>query len=310
MYKIGIDIGGMSIKAGLVDNGEIIDRLAKETDIQGGLDKLVEDITYLVNELISKNNISIEEIETIGIGFPGVVTNEGAVTCVNLGLKNALIVPKLKENFKNTTVKVGNDANVAALAEYAYGSMKGYDTGVMITLGTGVGGGIVVNGKLITGANGVGAEIGHMMIASNYYNCNCGNNGCFETFCSATAIIKYTQKLLEENKESIIRNMCENDIDKVTAKMVFDAYRENDEIAVEVIKRFKKYLAMGLGNIVNFIDPGVISIGGGVSNASDILLDGLCEEVKKHLPYKETPIGDIVIAKFKNDAGILGASAL
>jgi len=310
MYKIGIDIGGMSIKAGLVDNGEIIDRVAKETDIQGGLDKLVEDITYLVNELISKNNISIEEIETIGIGFPGVVTNEGAVTCVNLGLKNALIVPKLKENFKNTTVKVGNDANVAALAEYAYGSMNGYDTGVMITLGTGVGGGIVVNGKLITGANGVGAEIGHMMIASNYYNCNCGNNGCFETFCSATAIIKYTQKLLEENKESIIRNMCENDIDKVTAKMVFDAYRENDEVAVEVIKRFKKYLAMGLGNIVNFIDPGVISIGGGVSNASDILLDGLCEEVKKHLPYKETPIGDIVIAKFKNDAGILGASAL
>lgn len=310
MYKIGIDIGGMSIKAGLVDNGEIIDRLAKETDIQGGLDKLVEDITYLVNELISKNNISIEEIETIGIGFPGVVTNEGAVTCVNLGLKNALIVPKLKENFKNTTVKVGNDANVAALAEYAYGSMNGYDTGVMITLGTGVGGGIVVNGKLITGANGVGAEIGHMMIASNYYNCNCGNNGCFETFCSATAIIKYTQKLLEENKESIIRNMCENDIDKVTAKMVFDAYRENDEVAVEVINRFKKYLAMGLGNIVNFIDPGVISIGGGVSNASDILLDGLCEEVKKHLPYKETPIGDIVIAKFKNDAGILGASAL
>ena len=310
MYKIGIDIGGMSIKAGLVDNGEIIDRLAKETDIQGGLDKLVEDITYLVNELISKNNIIIEQIETIGIGFPGVVTNEGAVTCVNLGLKNALIVPKLKENFKNTTVKVGNDANVAALAEYAYGSMKGYDTGVMITLGTGVGGGIVVNGKLITGANGVGAEIGHMMIASNYYNCNCGNNGCFETFCSATAIIKYTQKLLEENKESIIRNMCENDIDKVTAKMVFDAYKENDDIAVEVIKRFKKYLAMGLGNIVNFIDPGVISIGGGVSNASDILLDGLCEEVKKHLPYKETPIGDIVIAKFKNDAGILGASAL
>ena len=148
--------------------------------------------------------------------------------------------------------------------------MKGYDTGVMITLGTGVGGGIVVNGKLITGANGVGAEIGHMMIASNYFYCNCGNNGCFETFCSATAIIKYAQKLLEENKESIIRNMCENDIDKVPAKMVFDAYKENDDIAVEVIKRFKKYLAMGLGNIVNFIDPGVISIGGGVSNASDI----------------------------------------
>lgn len=310
MYTIGIDVGGMSIKAGVVKDGQIIYKESKETNIKGDLNKLVEDITYLVNELVNKNNINTEEIQTIGIGFPGVVTNEGAVTCVNLGLKNAIIVPKINENFKNVTVKVGNDANVAALAEYAYGSMKGYDTGVMITLGTGVGGGIVVNGKLITGANGVGAEIGHMMISSNYFNCNCGNNGCFETFCSATAIIKYAQKLLEGNKETLIRQMCKNDINKITAKMIFDAYRENDEIAVEVIKRFKKYLAMGLGNIVNFMDPGVISIGGGVSNASDIVLEGLAEDVKKYLPYKETPIGDIVIAKFKNDAGILGASAL
>lgn len=310
MYKIGIDIGGMSIKAGIVDDGKIIDRLVKETDIKGSLDKLVEDITYLVNELVNKNNINIEQVETIGIGFPGIVTNDGAVTCVNLGLKNALIVPKLNENFKNIKVKVGNDANVAALAEYTYGSMKGYDTGVMITLGTGVGGGVVINGKLITGANGVGAEIGHMMISSNYYDCNCGNNGCFETFCSATSIIKYAQKVLAENRETIIRDMCQDDINNITAKMVFDAYREKDKVAVEVIKRFKKYLAIGLGNIVNFIDPGVIAIGGGLSNASDILLDGLVEDIKKYLVYKETNIGDIVIAKFKNDSGILGASAL
>lgn len=310
MYTIGIDVGGMSIKAGVVKEGEIIHRAVKETDAQGGLDKLVVDITDLVNELVNKANITIEQVHTIGIGFPGVVTNKGAVTCVNLGLNNALIVPKLNENFKNVNVKVGNDANVAALAEYAYGSMKGYDTCVMITLGTGVGGGIVVNGKLMTGANGVGAEIGHMMLATNYFDCNCGNNGCFETFCSATAIIKYAQKLLDENRETVIREMCENDINKVTAKMVFDAYRENDEVAVEVINRFKKYLAMGLANMVNFMDPAVISIGGGVSNASDIVLDGLTEDIKKHLPFKETTIGDIVIAKFKNDAGILGASAL
>ncbi|MGL5314202.1 MAG: ROK family protein [Peptostreptococcaceae bacterium] len=310
MYTIGIDVGGMSIKAGVVKEGEIIHRAVKETDAQGGLDKLVADITALVNEITSENNIAIEEVKTIGIGFPGVVTNQGAVTCVNLGLNNALIVPKLNENFKNVKVEVGNDANVAALAEYAYGSMKGYDTGVMITLGTGVGGGIVVNGKLMAGANGVGAEIGHMMLATNYFDCNCGNNGCFETFCSATAIIKYAQKLLEENRETKVREMCENDINKVTAKMVFDAYRENDEVAVEVINRFKKYLAMGIANIVNFMDPAVISIGGGVSNASDIVLEGLTENVKQYLPFKETAIGDIVIAQFKNDAGILGASAL
>lgn len=310
MYTIGIDVGGMSIKAGVVDNGVIIHKMVKETDANGGLDKLVDDITNLVKDIASKNNIDINNISTIGVGLPGVVTNKGTVTCVNLGLNNAPIVDKIKENFKDIRVQVGNDANVAALAEYAYGSMKGYDTGIMITLGTGIGGGVVINNKLITGANGVGAEIGHMMIATNYFDCNCGNNGCFETFCSATAIIKYTQKLLEEGRESIIRGECQNNIENITAKMVFDAYREKDEVALDVINRFKKYLAMGLANIVNFIDPHVIAIGGGVSNASDILLDDLNEQIKNYLPFKETKIADIVIAQFKNDAGILGASAL
>ena len=309
MYKIGIDVGGMSIKAGLVVNGEIIQRAIKETNQSGGLDNIVEDIIELVNNLLVKSELNIHNIDLIGIGFPGVVTSEGRVTCVNIGLENALIIPILEERLKGTIVRAGNDANVAALAEYAYGSMKGYNSGVMITLGTGVGGGIVID-KLIVGSNGVGAEIGHTMIASNFYDCNCGNNGCFETFCSATAIIKYTQKLLNEGRESIIMDMCKKNIDNITAKMVFDAYRENDSVAKEIINRFKKYLAIGIGNIVNFIDPAVISIGGGVSNASDILLDGLSEQVKQHLPFKKTKIGDIVIAKFKNDAGIIGASAL
>ncbi|MGL6107416.1 ROK family protein [Romboutsia sp.] len=310
MYTIGIDVGGMSIKAGIVKDGKISHKMVKETDANGGLDKLVEDITDLVNDIVSQNNMDINNIGTIGIGFPGVVTNKGTVTCVNLALNNAPIVNKIKEKFENTRVEVGNDANVAALAEYAYGSMKGYDTGIMITLGTGIGGGVVINGKLITGANGIGAEIGHTMISTNYYDCNCGNNGCFETFCSATAIIRYTQKLVEEGRETAIREACQNNIGNITAKMVFDAYREKDEVALEVITRFKKYLAMGLGNIVNFLDPQVISIGGGVSNASDIVLEGLTEQVKEYLPFKETEIADIVIAKFKNDAGILGASAL
>ena len=310
MYKIGIDIGGMSIKAGLVVNGEIIQRAVKETNQLGGLENIVEDITQIVNKLLHKSELDINDIESIGIGFPGIVTDEGRVTCVNIGLENALIIPQLEERLKGTIVRASNDANVAALAEHVYGSMKGYNSGVMITLGTGIGGGIVIDNKLIVGSNGVGAEIGHTMIANNYYDCNCGNNGCFETFCSATAIIKYAQKLLNENRETIIRDMCKNDINNITAKMVFDAYRENDMVAKEIINRFKKYLAIGIGNIVNFIDPAVISIGGGVSNASDILLDGLSEQVKQHLPFKKTKIGDIVIAKFKNDAGIIGASAL
>ena len=310
MYKIGIDVGGMSIKAGVVVNGEITARAVKETNQSGGLENMIKDIIDLVENLLVESKLIIKDIDSIGIGFPGIVTKEGRVTCVNLGLENALIVPKLEEYFNGTHVGVGNDANVAALAEYVYGSMKGYNSGVMITLGTGVGGGIVIDGNLIIGANGIGAEIGHTILDTNYYNCNCGNNGCFETFCSATAIIKYAQKLLNENRETIIRDMCENNTENITAKMVFDAYKENDEVAIEIVDRFKKYLAMGIGNIVNFIDPAVISIGGGVSNASEILLDGLSDSVKQYLPFKKAKIGDIVIAKFKNDAGIIGASAL
>lgn len=310
MYKIGIDVGGMSIKAGVVVNGEITTRAVKETNQSGGLENMIKDIIDLVENLLVESKLVIKDIGSIGIGFPGIVTKEGRVTCVNLGLENSLIVPKLEEYFNGTHVGVGNDANVAALAEYVYGSMKGYNSGVMITLGTGVGGGIVIDGNLIIGANGIGAEIGHTILDTNYYNCNCGNNGCFETFCSATAIIKYAQKLLNENRETIIRDMCENNTENITAKMVFDAYKENDEVAIEIVDRFKKYLAMGIGNIVNFIDPAVISIGGGVSNASEILLDGLSDSVKQYLPFKKAKIGDIVIAKFKNDAGIIGASAL
>ena len=197
MYKIGIDVGGMSIKAGLVVNGEIIQRAIKETNQSGGLDNIVEDIIELVNNLLVKSELNIHNIDLIGIGFPGVVTSEGRVTCVNIGLENALIIPILEERLKGTIVRAGNDANVAALAEYAYGSMKGYNSGVMITLGTGIGGGIVIDNKLIVGSNGVGAEIGHTMIANNYYDCNCGNNGCFETFCSATAIIKICTKTIK-----------------------------------------------------------------------------------------------------------------
>lgn len=310
MYNIGIDVGGMSIKAGIVDNGIITHKLSKETSSNGGPDRLAKDIIDLVNEILEVSGIDIKNINTIGIGFPGVVAKYNAVTCVNLGIHNELITPKIEEVFKNVNVKVGNDANVAALAEYVYGSMKGYESCVMITLGTGIGGGIVINNKLITGSNGIGAEIGHMMISSNYFDCNCGNNGCFETFCSATSIIKYTQKLISEGRESIILKEANNDINNISAKMVFDAYKENDLVGVEVINRFKKYLAIGLANIVNFIDPDVISIGGGVSNASDIILDGLDDMVKKHIPFDGAGIGDIVIAKFKNDAGILGASAL
>lgn len=310
MYTIGIDVGGTSIKAGLVREGKIISKCSKDTDRLGGADKLVEDIAYVVDEIMKSNEITKEEIESIGVGIPGVVAKSGEVTCVNLGLKNELLSKKIQDKFENIKVVVENDATVAAVAEHEYGSMKGYDIGVMLTLGTGVGGGIIINGKPFSGAHGVGSELGHVMISSNYYDCNCGNNGCFETFCSATAIIKYAQKLISENRESMILGYAENNIENITARMVFDAYREEDSVAIEVVNRFKKYLVMGIVSIIHSIDPEVISIGGGVSNASDIILDGLSQMVNDNVIFNGAGIPDIVIAEFKNDAGILGASAL
>lgn len=309
MYTIGIDVGGTSIKAGLVYNGEIISRISKETNRLGGGAKLIEDIDDIVSRIISENKIIIEDINTIGIGIPGVVNKKNQVTCVNLGIKNEVLAPKIKERFPSTEVKIENDANVAALAESKYGSMKGYNTGVMLTLGTGIGGGIIINGKPFSGAHGIGSEIGHIIISTNDFDCNCGNNGCFETFCSATAIIKYAQKLVDEGRETLILSNI-NSRDDITAKSVFDAYKDGDEVAIEVINRFKEYLAIGIANIINFLDPEVISIGGGISNASDIMLDGLELLVRKHVIFSEEDIANIVIAKFKNDAGILGASAL
>ena len=309
MYNIGVDVGGTSVKAGLVKNGEIVFKNSKETDKIGGLEALANNIISLVKEIINECKISIEEVGTIGIGVPGMVNKHGEIICVNIGIKNGNLKEKLDEAFPTCKIDISNDANVAALAEYKFGSMKGYNTGIMLTLGTGVGSGIIINGNLISGSHGIGAEVGHVTIDKNYYDCNCGNNGCFETFCSATAIIKYAQKLVGEGRESLILEKAKN-IEDITAKDVFDSYKENDSVSVEVVNRFKEYLGMGIGNIINFIDPDVISIGGGVSNASEIIFDGLEDLIRKYVVFSNEEIADIVIAEFKNDAGILGASAL
>ena len=310
MYNIGIDVGGTSIKAGLVEDGNIIVRSSINVRKLCGFKDILEDIEYVINEILINKKIKIDDIETIGIGIPGVVDKNGYVSCVNLGLKGDPLELKLKEKFPNANIIVENDANVAALAEYKYGSMKGYDVGVMLTLGTGIGGGIIINGKPFSGSHGIGSEIGHIILDSNFYTCNCGNNGCFETFCSATAIIKYAQKLIKEGRKTLVLNMANNDMEKITAKMVFDAYKENDEVAVDVINRFKEYMIKGIISIIHFIDPDIISIGGGVSNASDIILEGLEDEINKKVIYNKNGLAKVVIAKFKNDSGILGASAL
>lgn len=311
MKFVGIDIGGTGIKAGIVnESGEIIAKKDCVTDTEAGFDKVMKDISNLVMNLLEESKLTIQEIKSIGVGIPSFINKKGEVTCVNLGWHQVNIVTKLTEMFPTVNTYVENDATVAAIAESHFGSMKGHSVAVMLTLGTGVGGGIIINGKPFTGAHGMASEIGHVVIGENYFNCNCGNNGCFETFCSATALIKYAQYLVANNNETLIHAKCEGNLEIITAKMIFDAYREGDKVAKTIIQRFKSYLAIGIAGIINTLDPHIIAIGGGVSKSSDIILDGLEDEVREHILYKSEKFADIVVASLGNDAGIIGAAFL
>lgn len=311
MYYIGVDIGGTGVQAGVVDeNGQILFRKECPTDVLSGFEKIMEDINQLVRIMLEENGIQISEIKSIGFGVPSFINKKGQVTCVNLGWKEEDFINTLKSKFPETNVYAENDATVAALAEAKAGSMKGCDVGVMYTLGTGVGGGIIINGKVFNGAHNMGSEIGHVILDTNYFDCNCGNNGCLETFCSATAIIKYAKKLIEEGNDSKILELANNNIENINAKNVFDAYRLNDKVAIETINRFKEYLAKAIAGMINTLDPEVISLGGGVSRAGDIILDGLDELVRKYIIYKNEDFADIVIATLGADAGIVGAAFL
>ncbi|MBS6507636.1 MAG: ROK family protein [Paraclostridium bifermentans] len=310
MYYIGVDIGGTGVQAGVVDeNGQILFRKECPTDVLSGFEKIMEDINQLVRTMLEENGVQILEIKSIGFGVPSFINKKGQVTCVNLGWKEEDFINTLKSKFPETNVYAENDATVAALAEAKAGSMKGCDVGVMYTLGTGVGGGIIINGKVFNGAHNMGSEIGHVIVDTNYFDCNCGNNGCLETFCSATAIIKYAKKLIEEGNDSKILELA-NNIENINAKNVFDAYRLNDKVAIETINRFKEYLAKAIAGMINTLDPEVISLGGGVSRAGDIILDGLDELVRKYIIYKNEDFADIVIATLGADAGIVGAAFL
>ena len=311
MYRVGVDIGGTGIQVGLVDsNGKIIGQKECHTHTGAGFRKIIEEIRELVMELLHTYDKNPDDIEVLGFGVPSFINQKGEVTCVNLNWYEEPFIETLKEVFPEFNVAAENDATVAALAEAKFGSMKGYPYAVLLTLGTGVGGGIILNGQPFVGAHGMGSEIGHMVIGRNHFKCKCGNNGCFETFCSATGIVKYTKKLLAEGRRSSLIKYCKGDLSKLSAKKIFEAYRLQDPVAIRSINRFKYYLAIGIADIVNCIDPHIIAIGGGVSRASDIILEGLEDEVRKHILYKKEDFAKIVIATLGNEAGIIGAAFL
>lgn len=300
---IGIDLGGTNIKSGLLDrDNNLVYSSSRPTG--SGLDQIVNNLRDVIEELTSmaKTEYS-EQIEGVGIGVPGVV-NKGldhVFKCTNLGWFD-IPLRELLEKGTSVPIFIDNDANLAALAELYTGALKGSDTGLLLTLGTGIGGGLIINGKPYRGSNGLGMEIGHMVIGENFYNCSCGKNGCFETFSSATALVQYYKKSLKDNGS-------DSDFD-VEAKDIFEKAKDGDELSMKAVDRTATYLATGIVNIINTIDPGVIALGGGMAAKDGYLLNMTIEKVTENLFVKGFPSAKIVLASSGNQAGTIGAALL
>ncbi|MBQ8140709.1 MAG: ROK family protein [Clostridia bacterium] len=314
MYKIGVDLGGTNIAVGLVDGEHrIAVKKSLPTMAQREAEAIVADIAKLCFEVCADKGISLSDVETIGIASPGIANhNTGIVqySC-NLPFKNFDIASSLKEKTGVNNIKVENDANAAALGEAVAGAAKGTLNSVMITLGTGVGGGIIIDGKIYSGFNCAGAELGHIVIEHGGVPCSCGRRGCWEAYSSATALIRMTKEKIEEYRQKGLSTVM-LDAPKINGRTACDAMRTGDEAGKEVYDRYVSYLAAGLTNIVNIFQPEVISLGGGVSNEGQSLIDALMPLIRSE-QYGHgflDELTEIRIAELGNDAGIIGAAAL
>lgn len=310
---VGIDLGGTTIKAGLVDRkGRILVQSSIGTKVGRDYRLIIEDMKKQIEKLLDDNGSSINDIESIGIGAPGIMNyNTGHVIyCTNLFWNNIPLGVELQDYFMKP-VYIENDATVAGLAESLFGSTKGVPNSVFLTIGTGIGSGMIINHKIYRGSHFAGSEIGHMIVGDNFYNCNCGNNGCLETFSSATAMIKFARYRLEKDSiKSRILDKAAGKAENINAKIIFDAAGEGDQLAMETVDRMIKYLSIGIINIYNILDPEIIAIGGGVSKAGDYLVERLKISVSKMFFTPNIEYGDIVLAQLGNEAGILGAAFL
>ncbi len=318
MYRIGIDLGGTNIAAGLVnENYEIVRKDSTPTNVQGRTgEAIVDDIAALCRKLCADEGVELQGILSVGIASPGLVNSEtGAVEYANnLPFHRFRLCDLLKERLGFANIHAENDANAAAYGESVAGAAIGTENSVMITLGTGVGGGIVLGGRVYSGFNHAGGELGHIVIEKDGVPCTCGRKGCWEAYSSATALIRMTKEKLEECKaqgrHTAIEELAAKK-GKISGKTAFDAMRAGDEAGKEVVDTYISYLATGLTNIVNVFQPEVISIGGGLSNERDTLLKPLIPLVRaEQYGGNLVEMTDIRIAKLGNDAGIIGAAFL
>ena len=314
MIRIGMDIGGTGIQMGIVnEQGTILakDGVVTRTDIP--FEEQISQMAACALNLMDKNGYTLQDLASVGAGVPGVADQRTGIIpkCVNLGWENVPFREEMSKHFGGRPVFIDNDATVAGLAESVAGVSAGTSSSVFITLGTGVGGGIIINGRVWNGAHGIGSEIGHMTLELDGEPCTCGNKGCLERYCSATAIIRQARQLLQFHPESLMMDMCKGDLSAVNARLVFDAAKEQDPCAVKVFRRYVTCLAQAINTITAILDPEMIVLGGGVSKSGNFLLDAVREEVPKYALFKDAfPLPRIEIARLGTDAGIIGAAML
>ena len=313
MYRIGVDLGGTNIVAGVVDEFyKIVAKAKRKTACPRPAGEILADIAACVNEAVKTSGITMDEVKSIGIGTPGSVNKRMGIVeyANNLGFDKVPARDILLKYF-DKPIYIENDANCAALGEAVAGAGGNVENFVAITLGTGVGSGIIVNGKIVNGCNDAAGEMGHSVIVVDGEPCTCGRKGCWEAYSSATALVRQTKAAMEENKASLMWEVVDGDISKVNGRTAFDAMRKGDTAAKQVVDTYIRYLAAGVTNVVNTFQPDVLCIGGGIGCESEPLLAPVREYVAKERYSihcgKQTQICSAVLG---NDAGVIGAALL
>ena len=313
MYSIGIDIGGTNLPVGIVDLDTNTILSKRSTPFVKGMSpqEAMDRLAALAKEQMEELGIAPEQIAFAGMGVPAVLLpDEGYVVKANNLDWQDVKITELLEARLGCRVYLENDANAAAWGEYKAGACAGSKNAVVLTLGTGLGGGVIMDDKIIWGAYFNGGELGHMIAEMDGIPCTCGNRGCFERYASATALIYFGKEAVAKGEKTSLFDACEGDPQKITAKMVIDAAKEGDEVCAAIFHKYVRYLATMCLNLVNFIDPEIIAIGGGVSNAGDFLMNPLREEFEKMIVNKSRPHAQIKRCELGNDAGIIGAALL
>jgi glucokinase len=310
--RIGVDLGGTTTAAALVDDaGNMHERITIPSDTSGGEQSVVTGIINVCTELINKSN---QKVKTVGIGVPGHVNDKtGEVVFVpNLPIQNLKLAEAVQEKV-NIPIYLGNDANCAALGELISGSMVGAKIGVFVILGTGVGGGIIIDGKPFTGRTGGGGELGHSVIVAGGRKCGCGRLGCWEAYSNSTGLAAITSEIAKKHPDSLLWQFCGDVISRNDGREIFKAFRAGDYAAELAVERYVEYLAVGLANMISIFEPEIISLGGGISNAWDCLEELLqikldAERYARILD--NTQKAQVVKAVLGDDAGIIGAANL